>query len=117
VVNVDIAGGHLPFYQMISVVAIKSDRLLGPVKVKRAGWREAQQGLEQGASEKHSGGYVTSEQRGSRPCCASPEGLPFFGSLASLLVSHVATAMLPPRASPVAQTPGNATRPFYLNRP
>ena len=43
---------------------------LGPVKAKRTGWRQSQEGLEQGANEEPSGGYVTSEQRGFEPSCA-----------------------------------------------
>ena len=43
---------------------------LGPVKVKRTGWRQSQEGLEQGGNEEPSGGYVTSEQRGFEPSCA-----------------------------------------------
>ena len=71
----------------------------------------------QGANEEYSHRYVKSEQRRPATRRFLAQGLPFFGSRVSLLVGHRAAAMLPPRASPESQIPGNATLPIYLNRP
>src|SRR5579872_500903 len=58
---------------------------------------------------------VTKEQRRQTPAGKTPAGLPVFGPAAALLVGRRSTRdILPPRALPPGQIPGNTLVPHLL---